>query len=616
MTTNRYPRQGHSRSHARTTVVASIVVALLLVAACTSKEAVPRDVAASPAMAAGGPGGESGAKATTAAEGPAADASAGEDQLRVGRAVPAEGTIPAGDLSAGSVAADALPSSLVGTAPNTSKIPNVVSAEDAQVVPGGALFSKHRVDRLPSEMAPAMRTLPTSVNLIPYTVKVGNQNPLGSCTVWAIDYAMLGYWARLSNVNAPDFLFNPMFTFSIISTLQADGTYAAAPWTAMTSTQNRGNDTQTHYRPTSTTSFSKTDQPDASELANALKYEFNGFDTLVNSQSGAGQAGIDRIKNYLYYGYPVAVNIPVWRDFWLLQNQNGAYYDVINSTLQPNTGRHEVLAVGYDQYGLWVQNSWGSAFGKGGFARLAWNLVSTGVIEAYAARGLKSGGGGTVDTTPPTMSAVPEQVAVGYQVTSAVEPVKFNWSASDASGIAGYQYAVSVDGVWPTAATATTGTQIVFNLSVGHTYQVAVRAKDNNGNLSAYSYSASVKPAGFQDDTYWTLASGGPWTRSQSSAAFNGSYSIANQAGAYWSYSVTGRDIALISPIWSTGGRAALYCDGTYQGMIDEGNASTYWGVVVGGCRFSTSATHTIKVVLEGTSGRPSFVVDAFAVLS
>lgn len=35
-------------------------------------------------------------------------------------------------------------------------------------------------------------------------------------------------------------------------------------------------------------------------------------------------------------------------------------------------GGHAVQAVGYDQTGCWVQNSWGVKWGRGGFARVAW----------------------------------------------------------------------------------------------------------------------------------------------------------------------------------------------------------------------------------------------------
>ena len=56
-------------------------------------------------------------------------------------------------------------------------------------------------------------------------------------------------------------------------------------------------------------------------------------------------------------------------DEWFRGNRD------ISDTSAPFVGGHAVLCVGYDDYGVWVLNSWGSVWGQGGFARISWNAL-------------------------------------------------------------------------------------------------------------------------------------------------------------------------------------------------------------------------------------------------
>lgn len=44
----------------------------------------------------------------------------------------------------------------------------------------------------------------------------------------------------------------------------------------------------------------------------------------------------------------------------------------IADTGSEHVGGHAVQCVGYDETGCWIQNSWGSDWGSGGFARVSW----------------------------------------------------------------------------------------------------------------------------------------------------------------------------------------------------------------------------------------------------
>src|SRR5436309_10197078 len=78
----------------------------------------------------------------------------------------------------------------------------------------GALLPKRQVDAVTPVGANAV-ALPPSVDLSSDDVPVGNQTKeVGSCVTWAIDYAMLGWYAR--HDGRADELFNPMYTYSQI----------------------------------------------------------------------------------------------------------------------------------------------------------------------------------------------------------------------------------------------------------------------------------------------------------------------------------------------------------------------------------------------------------------
>jgi hypothetical protein len=210
---------------------------------------------------------------------------------------------------------------------------------------------------------------------------------------------------------------------------------------------------------------------------------------------------------------------------------------------------------------------------------------------------------------------VNQRIATNGLVTSTTSPVTISWSASDQSGIAAYAVYVKTDGrqYQYESSISATATQYTYALQFGHSYEVAVAAKDGAGNWSSYSYTGTIAPS-IVDDTAFTVNS--PWTRYNLTGTFGGSYIATASAGAYVQKTFTGREAALVAPKFSTAGRATVYCDGISIGLVDLYSASTAPGQAVASCRFSQSGQHTIKVVNEGTSGRPWLGFDAFAILS
>lgn len=482
-----------------------------------------------------------------------------------------------------------------------------VGADESVATAGGAALPKKQVDAQPLGHA-ARITLPTSVDLSPYSVPVMNQGSVGSCVAWAIDYAMLGWYSRHDNKAGQPF--NPMYTYSQIhldNSASGGGSYPSA---ALKIAVNQGNDTMAHYSH-STTDFMSL--PNASEQANAASFKIAGWQTLFANTSGQGSgvAGETAIQQALAAGKPVVLGLPIRPGFDNLTRT--AYIDYDYSKL--GRGGHEVMATGYDANGVWIQNSWGSNWGYGGYGELSWDVVGADVFQAHTISGFAGGTTITTDTTGPSMSAVTERFALGQQITSSTTPVAFSWSATDTSGVAAYSVALKTDsGQFVTdVSVPASSTQVTYNLPTGHTYQVAVAAKDGAGNWSASVASPSVGASVFDDRNFST---GTSWGRYNLTDSYGGTYLASKTAGSWLQYTFTGRDAAVVGPKFSNAGKATLYCDGVSQGVIDELNASTIGRLVVGRCHFAQGGQHVVKIVVDGTTGRPWFGVDAFAAIA
>jgi hypothetical protein len=369
-------------------------------------------------------------------------------------------------------------------------------------MPAAAGTHSHRVHGFAvawptKQVAPTVATrrlaggLPASVDLRAYSVAVGDQGQVDSCVAWAIDYAMLGWYSR--HDNRPGQPFNPMYTYSQIHSDDSAGGGGSRPSDALRLAQTQGNDTMAHY---SRSSYDFTHLPSQSERANAANWRISGYQTLFALRTGGGRAGELQIKTALASGRPVAIALVVRKGFDELTG--GVDTDIVSKI----EGSHEVLAVGYDQSGLLIQNSWGTNWGSQGYGRLSWQLVEHDVFQAHTISGFAAAPTPTPtppgptptpnDNTAPTMGAVTFQFLGARTATKA--PARFSWSASDASGIAGYAVYISTDGSAYVQDTkvSTTAAQVSYDLAVGHSYQVAVRAVDPSGHWSPLAYSSYI----------------------------------------------------------------------------------------------------------------------------
>ncbi|HEX7948872.1 MAG TPA: hypothetical protein VF494_00880 [Candidatus Limnocylindrales bacterium] len=221
-----------------------------------------------------------------------------------------------------------------------------------------------------------------------------------------------------------------------------------------------------------------------------------------------------------------------------------------------------------------------------------------------------------IDQTRPTTSVPTTSFRASTTVTGSTVPLNVTWTGADSggAGVATYDVARSVDGAaFTTVATGLTTASYATTGASGHSYRFEVRARDRAGNVGSYVAGPTLKASLVQQTTAgiaWT----GTWTRIASAVASGGSVSAASAAGATVSYTFTGRAIAAVVQRDPTFGQVKVYVDGAYIVTADT-FASVHAERQVIYVRATTYATHTIKLVVVGTAGRPTVAIDAFAVM-
>jgi len=223
---------------------------------------------------------------------------------------------------------------------------------------------------------------PAAVDLSQYNPPVGNQGPVNSCSAWATMYYLRGWYAKRDGYypGGPDALggFAPMFSYSQYSQPASLGfNHGMTMQGSLDILMHQGVDTRVDYWQGD---INQIDPPTSNELANAGNYRIASYAIAVNN---GGTSMEDSIKQTLASGNPVAIGLNIY--------SNDVFSNVGPSTnyvvYPPPAGStvvnfHDVFAYKYDQNGLWIENQWGTGWGKHGFAELSWAFVNQAVLEA------------------------------------------------------------------------------------------------------------------------------------------------------------------------------------------------------------------------------------------
>jgi hypothetical protein len=210
------------------------------------------------------------------------------------------------------------------------------------------------------------------------------------------------------------------------------------------------------------------------------------------------------------------------------------------------------------------------------------------------------------DTTKPTFPTAPSVTARTGTVSSTAVPVSVNFKAADNTGIHG-EYGTSPSG----ATLAKTATTWATTAKPGSSSVFSVKVTDLAGNATTASV---TRTPSLVQETSTTRS--GSWSHRASSSYLGGYSYSSGSKGASISWTFTGRSVAWIVSRASTSGQAYVYLDGTKISTVDLKSSKTLYRQAIWTHTWSSSAKHTLKVVVVGTSGRPTITTDGIAVVN
>ncbi len=213
----------------------------------------------------------------------------------------------------------------------------------------------------------------------------------------------------------------------------------------------------------------------------------------------------------------------------------------------------------------------------------------------------------------PNTTAPAQRIGTGTLGTQV--PVTITWDGSDRGwGIDRFQLERSVDGgAWKRILSKKVR-ELAQSITPGHAYRYRVRAIDKYGNVGYWDYGPTFRPRVVADGAS-SVVYAGAWTVALDPTAIGGVLHEADAARARATLSFTGRDVAWIAERGPGHGRAMVYLDGRHVATVDLASSVDLPARIVYRKHWSAAGSHTLRVVLEGTAGRPTVGVDAFVVL-
>ncbi|OAL11561.1 N-acetylmuramoyl-L-alanine amidase [Streptomyces noursei] len=209
------------------------------------------------------------------------------------------------------------------------------------------------------------------------------------------------------------------------------------------------------------------------------------------------------------------------------------------------------------------------------------------------------------ETSAPSFTAKPSLALRVGTVDTAAVPVTLSWKATDGAALKETRLTTPMAKSYgPTLTSAGLTSKSATTTAWGMT------AVDFAGNTATASVAGT--PVILQETS---AVRSGTWT-SKSSASYLGGTSLSSSAkNASLTWTFTGRSAAWVVSRASTSGQAYVYVDGVKVATVDLKSATTKFRDAIWTKTWSTSAKHTIKIVVVGTAGRPAVTTDGLAYL-
>jgi hypothetical protein len=206
--------------------------------------------------------------------------------------------------------------------------------------------------------------LSASADISSQAPMAGDQGQTDSCTTWSTAYSALGWWATHEGYSG--ITLAPMYLYGQIA--QGNCSVESTPEYVLSMIQQQGVDTWTDFEPMQY-DLDCGAQPTTAETNNAARFKITGY--MRSNLSGGVQKAIE---STIVDGRPALLSINVYPEF---DNASSTSY-LVGAPVQGDalSGGHEIAAFAYDANGVWILNSWGTDWGRNGWAELSWDFVN------------------------------------------------------------------------------------------------------------------------------------------------------------------------------------------------------------------------------------------------
>ncbi|MFJ8081789.1 peptidoglycan recognition protein [Streptomyces sp. NPDC096205] len=204
------------------------------------------------------------------------------------------------------------------------------------------------------------------------------------------------------------------------------------------------------------------------------------------------------------------------------------------------------------------------------------------------------------DATAPTFTTTPKLALRTGTVNTTAVPVTLSWKATDDKALRYTKLLSPTTATFSAAATASNRTS-----TSGTAGTWSMRAYDYAGNYR--DASAVYTPVILQETS---AVKTGTWTTRSSTSYLGGKSYSSGSKGATLSWTFTGRSASWVVSRASTSGQVYVYVDGVKVSTVDLKSSTTLYRQAIWTKTWSTSAKHTVKIVVVGTSGRPTITTD------
>jgi subtilisin family serine protease len=220
-----------------------------------------------------------------------------------------------------------------------------------------------------------------------------------------------------------------------------------------------------------------------------------------------------------------------------------------------------------------------------------------------------------IDVTGPVVSPINRYgINVGSVIGSSVSTT-MTWPAAtdDLSGVKSYLIKRSLNGgAFATFATGITARSYKSKLTFGTPTAFQLFSRDGAGNYGTGAIGPTVRAFLLQDGSTRARYSSG-WSSLSVSGASNGHLHRSTRGGSTVTFTTTARAIGIVGRRGPLNGKAKVYVDGVYRSTINLRNSSVQSKVILFNTSWTSTAIHSVKLVVVGGTGRVE--VDAFAFL-